>query len=99
MSFKFDFQLVSRWKEGICIADEKNEDEEIDQDTKAPTFLSEATTSSKPSYKITLDELVSPRDYSFHLLEAVLIPARFPTSNNILYSVLPSFPLRAATTP
>jgi len=38
--------------------DVKDDDEEISQATQAPTALPEATSSSKPSYKVTLDELV-----------------------------------------
>ena len=38
--------------------DEKDDDEEISQVSQAPTALPEATSSSKPSYKVTLDELV-----------------------------------------
>jgi hypothetical protein len=41
-------------------ADEKDDDEEISQVPQAPTSLPEATSSSKPSYKVTLDELVRP---------------------------------------
>jgi len=37
---------------------EKDEDEEITQVPQAPTSLPEATSSSKPSYKVSLDELV-----------------------------------------
>jgi hypothetical protein len=38
--------------------DEKDEDEEISQVPPVPTSLPEATSSSKPSYKVTLKELV-----------------------------------------
>jgi hypothetical protein len=38
--------------------DEKDEDEEISQVPQVPTSLPEATSSSKPSYKVFLDELV-----------------------------------------
>lgn len=38
--------------------DEKDDDEEISQVTQAHTALPEATSSSKPSYKVTLNELV-----------------------------------------
>ena len=60
MSFKFDFQLVRMTqKERKFHTDEKDDDEEITQVPQVPTSLPEATSSSKPSYKITLDELVS----------------------------------------
>jgi hypothetical protein len=38
--------------------DEKDDDEEITQVPQVPTSSPEATSSSKPSYKVTLDELV-----------------------------------------
>jgi hypothetical protein len=38
--------------------DEKDDDEEITQVPQVPTSLPEATSSSKPSCKVTLDELV-----------------------------------------
>ena len=59
MSFKFDFQLVRMIQEYSGMhADEKDEDEEITQVSQVPTSLPEATSSSKPSYKVTLDDLV-----------------------------------------
>jgi len=38
--------------------DEKDDDEEITQVSQVPTSVPEATSSSKPSCKVTLDELV-----------------------------------------
>jgi len=38
--------------------DEKDDDEEITQVSQVPTSLPEAASSSKPSYTVTLDELV-----------------------------------------